>query len=79
MLGTGINSSGLGGPVSAPVSEAQRDAMYRAYRGTGRHPAEVDFVEMHATGKHLYLEYDFHWPDEFAKGLRLVIPRKRTG
>lgn len=65
--------------MSAPVSEAQKDAMHRAYRGTGRHPAEVDFVEMHATGKHLYLADDFPWTDEFSKGLRLVIPRKRIG
>lgn len=53
--------------------------MYRAYRGTGRHPAEVDFVEMHATGKQMCLAYDTRWPDKYAKGLPLVIPRKRIG
>ncbi|KAF9466964.1 polyketide synthase [Collybia nuda] len=50
VLGTGINSSGAAAPVSAPVAEAQADAMVRAYKGTGRHPSEVDFVELHATG-----------------------------
>lgn len=57
ILGTGINSSGLGAPVSAPVGAAQKDAMYRAYRGTGRHPSEVDFVEMHATGQYTMLHF----------------------
>lgn len=55
--------------------------MHRAYRGTGRYPAEVDFVEMHATGKHICLQvaYDFRWSDMFAKALRLVILRKQIG
>ncbi|KAH7925399.1 polyketide synthase [Leucogyrophana mollusca] len=50
ILGTGINNSGSAAPVSAPVAEGQADAMRRAYRGTGRLPTEVDFVELHATG-----------------------------
>ncbi|KAJ7637908.1 putative polyketide synthase [Mycena polygramma] len=50
ILGTGINSTGAAGPVSAPVAEAQMDAMHRAYTGTGRQPSEVDYIELHATG-----------------------------
>ncbi|TFK38854.1 polyketide synthase [Crucibulum laeve] len=50
ILGTGINSSGAAAPVSAPVADAQVDAMERAYSGTGRLPSEVDFIELHATG-----------------------------
>ncbi|KAJ7464985.1 putative polyketide synthase [Mycena galericulata] len=50
ILGTGINSTGSAGPVSAPVAEAQIDAMHRAYAGTGRLPGEVDYIELHATG-----------------------------
>ncbi|KAJ7131944.1 hypothetical protein C8R46DRAFT_1235721 [Mycena filopes] len=50
VLGTGVNSTGAAGPVSAPVAESQVDAMRRAYAGTGRHPSEVDYIELHATG-----------------------------
>ncbi|KAK0447900.1 putative polyketide synthase [Desarmillaria tabescens] len=50
ILGVGINSTGSAGPVSAPVADAQADAMRRAFAGTGRKPSEVDFVELHATG-----------------------------
>src|ERR1700676_5271352 len=50
ILGTGINSAGSAAPVNAPVAEAQRDAMRRAWDQTGRQPSEVYFVELHATG-----------------------------
>ncbi|KAK0200866.1 putative polyketide synthase [Desarmillaria ectypa] len=50
ILGVGINSTGSAAPVSAPVADAQADAMLRAFAGTGRDPSEVDFVELHATG-----------------------------
>ncbi|KAK0189611.1 thiolase-like protein [Armillaria mellea] len=50
ILGVGINSTGSAAPVSAPVADAQADAMRRAFSGTGREPSEVDFVELHATG-----------------------------
>ncbi|KAF4618329.1 hypothetical protein D9613_011586 [Agrocybe pediades] len=50
VLGTGINSTGSAAPVHAPVGNAQADAMLRAYKGTGRRPEEVDFIELHATG-----------------------------
>ncbi|EJD00213.1 polyketide synthase [Fomitiporia mediterranea MF3/22] len=50
ILGTGINSCGCAAPVSAPVADAQKDAMLRAYSSTGRSPSEVDFIELHATG-----------------------------
>jgi len=53
VVGTGINSSGGAGPVSAPVGNAQADAMRRAFKDTGRTPDEVDFVELHATGTSL--------------------------
>ncbi|KAK0461850.1 uncharacterized protein EV420DRAFT_1527612 [Desarmillaria tabescens] len=50
ILGVGVSSTGSAGPVSAPVADSQNEAMRRAFAGTGRHPSEVDFVELHATG-----------------------------
>jgi acyl transferase domain-containing protein len=50
ILGTGINSSGSLAPVNAPVALAQEKAMTRAFQQAGRSPAEVDFIELHATG-----------------------------
>ncbi|KAL0569047.1 Mycolipanoate synthase [Marasmius crinis-equi] len=50
VIGTGLSSTGSLAPVYAPVAEAQADAMRRAFHGTGRLPAEVDYVEAHATG-----------------------------
>ncbi|KAF8200274.1 polyketide synthase [Pholiota molesta] len=50
ILGTGINSSGSLAPVSAPVASAQKEAMERAFTNIGRTTAEVDYVELHATG-----------------------------
>ena len=51
ILGTGVNSSGSIAPVSAPVASAQRDAMRRAFSQTDRKPQDVDFLELHATGR----------------------------
>lgn len=42
-------------PANSPVAYAQRDAMLRAFKQAGRQPHEVDFVELHATGKFLNL------------------------
>ncbi|KAJ7716081.1 hypothetical protein B0H16DRAFT_1476979 [Mycena metata] len=50
VLGTAVTSCGSLAPVNAPVAESQADAMVRAYAGTGRVPAEVDYVEVHGTG-----------------------------
>ncbi|KIJ41950.1 hypothetical protein M422DRAFT_171681 [Sphaerobolus stellatus SS14] len=50
ILGTGVNSCGGAAPVSAPVGDAQAEAMERAYKYTGRSPSKVDFIELHATG-----------------------------
>ena len=50
ILGSAINSGGSAAPMNAPIAEAQADAMQQAFYGTGRTPAEVDFVELHATG-----------------------------
>ena len=51
ILGTGVNSSGSIAPVSAPVASAQKDAMRRAFSQTDRKPQDVDFLELHATGR----------------------------
>lgn len=51
ILATSINSTGGAAPPGAPVGEAQRDAMIHAFRRSGKDPRDVDFVEMHATGK----------------------------
>ncbi|KZV87149.1 ketoacyl-synt-domain-containing protein [Exidia glandulosa HHB12029] len=50
ILGTAINSNGSRQPVHAPDAVAQEKAMRDAFRRAGRHPSEVDFVELHATG-----------------------------
>ncbi|TFK49392.1 hypothetical protein OE88DRAFT_1662947 [Heliocybe sulcata] len=50
ILGTGVNSSGQLAPIHAPVAEAQKEAMQRAFRQAGRSPREVDFIESHTTG-----------------------------
>ncbi|KAK7057599.1 polyketide synthase [Favolaschia claudopus] len=50
VLNTAINSTGSAGPVKTPIPESQAAAMHTAFKGIGRSPAEVDFVECHATG-----------------------------
>lgn len=51
ILGTGVNSSGSLVPANAPAALAQRDAMVRAFAQARRSPSEVDFLELHATGR----------------------------
>ncbi len=51
VLGTGVNSAGSAAPVHAPVAEAQKEAMQRAFAQTNKSPKDVDFVELHGTGK----------------------------
>ncbi|KAJ6512896.1 hypothetical protein C8R45DRAFT_1206846 [Mycena sanguinolenta] len=50
ILGTSITANGSAAPANAPVGDAQTEAMHHAYKGTGRSPKEVDFIELHATG-----------------------------
>ncbi|KAF7373671.1 Reducing polyketide synthase FUB1 [Mycena sanguinolenta] len=50
ILGTSITANGSAAPANAPVGDAQAEAMRQAYKGTGRSPKEVDFIELHATG-----------------------------
>ncbi|KAK7062198.1 reducing polyketide synthase FUB1 [Favolaschia claudopus] len=50
VLGTAVTTNGSAAPANAPVGDAQADAMRLAYKGTGRSPQEVDFIELHATG-----------------------------
>ncbi|THU95611.1 hypothetical protein K435DRAFT_859397 [Dendrothele bispora CBS 962.96] len=47
--GTAVNAAGSLGPPNAPVAEAQRDAMLKAFQRANRSPREVDYVECHAT------------------------------
>lgn len=61
ILGTGINSTGSAAPENAPVGLAQEDAMSRAYKQAGRQPAEVDYIEMHATGTALGDPTEANW------------------
>ncbi|KAF7329008.1 Polyketide synthase [Mycena venus] len=65
ILGTGVTSSGSLAPISAPVAEAQADAMLRAYAGTGRSPAEVDYVEVHGTGTAAGDPVEANWVGEY--------------
>lgn len=37
--------------MNAPVAESQADAMEWAYDGIDRSPVDVDYVEVHGTGK----------------------------
>ncbi|KAJ7675951.1 polyketide synthase [Mycena polygramma] len=74
ILGTGINSTGAAGPVSAPVAEAQMDAMHRAYTGTGRQPSEVDYIELHATGTAAGDPTEANWVgSEFQRDSELLV------
>ncbi|PCH38980.1 thiolase-like protein [Wolfiporia cocos MD-104 SS10] len=74
ILGTGINASGSVAPAYAPVANAQADAMHRAYRGTGRTPRDVDYIEMHATGTAAGDPTEANWVGEhFARDSELLI------
>ncbi|THU97992.1 hypothetical protein K435DRAFT_661853, partial [Dendrothele bispora CBS 962.96] len=50
ILGSAINSSGGAAPPNAPVPQAQYQAMEQVFKNSSHNPAEVDFVECHATG-----------------------------
>ncbi|KAH7908666.1 polyketide synthase [Hygrophoropsis aurantiaca] len=67
ILGTGINNNGSAAPVSAPVAEGQADAMRRAYRGTGRTPTDIDYIELHATGTAAGDPTEANWVGEHFK------------
>ncbi|KAJ7751452.1 putative polyketide synthase [Mycena metata] len=74
ILGTGINSAGSAAPVSAPVAEAQKAAMHRAYAGTGRLPQEVDYIELHATGTAVGDPVEANWAGiEFRREGELLV------
>jgi acyl transferase domain-containing protein len=51
ILGSGVSTCGGLAPVNAPVAEMQANAADRAWAETGRKFNEVDFVEVHGTGK----------------------------
>jgi 3-oxoacyl-(acyl-carrier-protein) synthase len=57
ILGTSINSSGSGAPLHAPYAAAQQQCIRDAFADAGRDPAEVDFVELHATGSYFLRKY----------------------
>ncbi|PBK91716.1 hypothetical protein ARMGADRAFT_1166511 [Armillaria gallica] len=50
ILGTAINAGGSAAPPNAPIAEAQRQVMIKAFERAGRSPKEVSYVECHATG-----------------------------
>ncbi|KAK0195634.1 putative polyketide synthase [Armillaria mellea] len=50
ILGTAINAGGSAAPPNAPIAEAQRRVMIKAFERAGRSPKEVSYVECHATG-----------------------------
>jgi acyl transferase domain-containing protein len=61
ILNTAINSTGSAGPVKTPIAESQAAAMLHAYKGTGRSPTEVDFVECHSTGTSVGDPVEVNW------------------
>ncbi|KAJ7439068.1 putative polyketide synthase [Mycena galericulata] len=66
--------AGSAAPVSAPVAEAQMDAMRRAYAGTGRLPQEVDYMELHATGTAVGDPVEANWVGtEFRREGQLLV------
>ncbi|THH18839.1 hypothetical protein EW146_g2208 [Bondarzewia mesenterica] len=74
ILGTAINSNGSAAPVNAPVAEGQADAMRRAYKGIKRKPAEVDFIELHATGTAAGDPIEANWVGEkFKRSGELLV------
>ncbi|KAJ7153578.1 polyketide synthase [Mycena crocata] len=61
VLNTAINSTGSAGPVKTPIAESQAATMLTAYKGIGRSPTEVDFVECHATGTAVGDPVEVNW------------------
>ncbi|TFK49005.1 polyketide synthase [Heliocybe sulcata] len=74
ILGTGVNSSGQLAPIHAPVAEAQKDAMQRAFRQAERSPRDVDFIESHTTGTAQGDPTEVNWIGaEFSRADELVM------
>ncbi|KZT25643.1 hypothetical protein NEOLEDRAFT_1178119 [Neolentinus lepideus HHB14362 ss-1] len=74
ILGTGVNSSGQLAPIHAPVADAQKDAMQRAFRQAERSPREVDFIESHTTGTAQGDPTEVNWIGaEFSRDDELVM------
>jgi acyl transferase domain-containing protein len=61
ILNTAINSTGSAGPSKTPIPESQAAAMLQAFKGTGRSPTEVDFVECHSTGTSVGDPVEANW------------------
>ena len=51
MLGTAINANGGNASLMAPSSLLQKRCLEAAFKDAGRDPNDVDYVELHATGK----------------------------
>ncbi|KAJ7842961.1 polyketide synthase [Mycena olivaceomarginata] len=74
VLNTAVNSTGSVAPVKTPVADAQATAMLTAYKGIGRSPTEVDFVECHATGTSVGDPIEANWVgNHFKRDHELVI------
>jgi acyl transferase domain-containing protein len=67
VLNTAVNSTGSAGPVKTPIAESQAAAMLTAYKGIGRSPKEVDFVECHATGTAVGDPVEANWVGNYFK------------
>ncbi|KAF8178693.1 polyketide synthase [Mycena galopus ATCC 62051] len=67
VLNTAVNSTGSAGPVKTPIAESQAAAMLAAYKGIGRSPKEVDFVECHATGTAVGDPVEANWVGNYFK------------
>ncbi|KAJ7363859.1 thiolase-like protein [Mycena albidolilacea] len=74
ILSTAVNASGSRAPAGAPVAERQRDAMLEAFRRADRHPKDVDYVELHATGTAKGDPTETNWVGEsFHRDRELII------
>ncbi|KAF8920772.1 polyketide synthase [Mucidula mucida] len=74
VLNTAVNSTGSAGPVKTPIAESQAAAMLTAYKGIGRSPTEVDFVECHATGTSVGDPIEANWVgNHFKRDSELII------
>lgn len=66
--------AGSAGPVKTPIAESQAAAMLTAYKGIGRSPTEVDFVECHATGTSVGDPVEANWVgNSFKRDSELLI------
>ncbi|KAF8195303.1 hypothetical protein K438DRAFT_802881 [Mycena galopus ATCC 62051] len=74
VLNTAANSTGSAGPVKTPIADSQATAMLNAYKGIGRSPTEVDFVECHATGTSVGDPIEANWVgNSFKRDRELLI------